>query len=438
MKKCIFLAGAIGSASAFTAPLPKGKYAPPSSQLFSSLAAGVINVDETMNFQRDVFGMENWAIGGGCQKADGFELTSFDGQDWSVQTNQDIAAGSPVLFVPNEMIISSSKVAQEYGQAIASAEQQLAQGNLQDQIPLFRIFFKILVEYEKGQGSPYFQWLNSLPRFYNNGASMTTQCFDCLPPYAGWLAMTERTNSINFRNALKFAPVLSEATVSNESVLKWAFNVATTRSINRNGEKLIAPLADMFNHGADPEVEISLDQNGNVMAYAANNIPAGSPLRMSLGDPRNPSPLFATYGFLDESAPATFCKTMDMLEEMEELGYGFVDLLFQKETGEISPQVYDLFLYSVLKQEPNLKQDFYEACMRGDENAKQEFHNQYFPYTLEAMKNHVDKTLRELDDLSNKASSMDPRTHPRASMIYQHNQFVKQTFMNVKANLDRM
>ncbi len=40
---------------------------------------------------------------------------------------------------------------------------------------------------------------------------------------------------------------------------------------------------------------------------------------------------------------------MHMLGEMEELGYGFSDLLFYK-NGEISPEVYDVVLYHVLKK----------------------------------------------------------------------------------------
>ena len=173
--------------------------------------------------------------------------------------------------------------------------------------------------------------------------------------------------------------------------------------------------------------------------YASKDNPAGSPLRMSLGDPTNPSPLFATYGFLDESSPATFCKMMDKRDEMQALGYDFSNLLFYKDTGDISPEVYDVVLYSLLgNADPGLQQAFYQAVVSGDEATKNQYHQQYFQYTLDELKNHVNKTLRELESLNQKARSYDPRTHPRVPVILKHNDFVKETFLRVKANLDTM
>ena len=107
--------------------------------------------------------------------------------------------------------------------------------------------------------------------------------------------------------------------------------------------------------------------------------------------------------------------------------------------GEISPEVYDLVLYSILKTDPNFElAPFYDACMNGDEATKNAYHGQYFQYTLDYLKGHVDTTLSELDRLSAKASTYNPQTHPRAPLILQHNAFVKQTFEAVKYNLDSM
>jgi hypothetical protein len=251
--------------------------------------------------------------------------------------------------------------------------------------------------------------------------------------------MKERVNFVNFQKAVQYVPTLSEEIRSNLIVLKWAYNVAVTRShVWHDGERLLAPMADMFNHGAETDVQITFDEQGNCMVYAARDVPAGSPLRMSLGDPTNPTPLFATYGFLDESSPATFCKLMDKRQEMTELGYDFSNLLFFKDTGDIAAEVYDVMLYSILAQDPNLQRGFYEACMRGDAETKNSYHQQYFPYTLEALRKHVDDTLRDLDRLSAQARSKDPNRYPRLPVILKHNEFVKDTFLKVKANLDRM
>ena len=224
-------------------------------------------------------------------------------------------------------------------------------------------------------------------------------------------------------------------------ILKWAYNVAVTRSYEQAGgqERLLAPMADYFNHNTYPNVEISFDEQGNCMAYAMDNIPAGSQLCISLGDPTNPTPLFATYGFLEETSPSSFCKLMDMQDEMKELGYDFSNLLFYKDTGDIAMEVYDTVLYSILKKnDPNLAQQFYQACTQGDDGSKNSYHEQYWSYTIDALRQHVDGTLRDLDRLSAKARSKDPRTHPRVPVILKHNEFVKETFLRVKTNLDQM
>lgn len=410
---------------------------------FSYAPSSAINIAESA--PRDVYTMQDWAINNcGVQTSDGFEILSYEGptgEDFYAATNQDITGGGPVLFVPNQMIISSSSVQQELGDGLAQAENELIQNNCGELVPMFRLFIKILFEYERGVDSPWYPWLNSLPRMYNTGASMTYACFDCLPPYAAWLAVIERKASVNFQKAAKFVQysgTISEESASNNDLLKWAYNVATTRSIERNGELFIAPMGDMFNHGTETEVEINYDEEGNCIVYATRDVPAGSLLRMSLGDPTNPSPLFAKYGFLDESSPATFCKVMHLMNEMQELGYSFSDLLFFKETGEISAQVYDVVLYSLLDQDPGQKQAFYDAVVNSNYDTKNQYLEQYYSQIVEALRNHVDGTLNELDQLSAEARSKDPATHPRVPVILQHNAFVKETFLKVKANLDNM
>lgn len=87
----------------------------------------------------------------------------------------------------------------------------------------------------------------------------------------------------------------------DSAVLKWAYNVASTRSVELagTGERYIAPMIDMMNHGADAEVEISYDgMSGDCHAYASVDIPAGCRLRASYGG-LDTTQLFARYGFLE-------------------------------------------------------------------------------------------------------------------------------------------
>mmetsp|Transcript_17396 Transcript_17396/g.25229 ORF Transcript_17396/g.25229 Transcript_17396/m.25229 type:complete len:436 (+) Transcript_17396:20-1327(+) len=395
-------------------------------------------IDYTENAQRDVYTMDEWASGNGVQKANGFQLTSDNGWDYYAMTTADIPAGTPVLYVPTSMILSAQRISDELGSSLQQAEQFLSSNEAGNQLPLFRLMVKILVEYEKGTQSTFYPWLNSLPRFFANGVSMTDACFECLPPYAAYLSKKEKDNFEKFQQAIQYVSCVSQQSSSNPDIVKWAYNVALTRNTHLSSScKRITPLADMFNHGAEEDVYIDWDEEGNCIAYASRDIPAGSPLRASLGDPTNPSSLFATYGFLDESSPGTFCKIMHLQDEMSDLNLGFKDCLFYK-SGDISQEVYNLVLYSILKFDQQQQAAFFEAVMNGDGDTVSAYHGQYFSYTLDALKEHVNSFLEQLDALQANAQSKDPATHPRVPVILAHNDFVRQTFLAVKANLDTM
>ena len=139
-------------------------------------------IDLTNEFaQRDVYGMEHWALQNGVQKVNGVELASADnggGMDYQLITNQNIAGGNPVMFVPAAMVLSSNTIADELGGNLEAAENALVQEEVLTarRLPLFRLMVKILSEYEQGEQSPYFPWLNSLPRRFYNGVAMTGEC----------------------------------------------------------------------------------------------------------------------------------------------------------------------------------------------------------------------------------------------------------------------
>lgn len=185
---------------------------------------------------------------------------------------------------------------------------------------------------------------------------------------------------------------------------------------------------------------INYDEEGNCNVYTTRDVPAGSPLRISYGDPTNPSHLFATYGFLDETSPATFCKIMNITptKELKDLGLDFSRMLFYKETGEVSQEVWDVLLYQHLESDKETQRTFYEAHMTGDMETKQSIHQYYRLETVTALKKHVDTFLNQLDGLSEKATTKDINEHPRIPVILRHNEFVKKTFLTVKDRLDPM
>ena len=176
------------------------------------------------------------------------------------------------------------------------------------------------------------------------------------------------------------------------------------------------------------------------------DVPANSPLRMSYGDSTNPSLLLARYGFLDESSPATFCKILPshVSDEMKNLGYAHDRLLFYKDTGDVSEEVWDILLYMALGEtDTTVQQKFYQAHMQGDYATKQSIHEIYTPLTMTKLAEHIDKFLNELDSLEQKGQyggKVAADDHPRLPLVLRHNQFVRDTFLAVrhKQGLDQL
>lgn len=276
---------------------------------------------------------------------------------------------------------------------------------------------------------------------YLSHASNQSFCYECLPPLVGSLAMGERVKFINFCQAVKKVDFISEETtknIHNNDAVKWAFQIATTRSFEGDDNiSRIVPLGDYFDHGTNAEVALTFDDGGNCVAYTTMDVRAGSPLRISYGDPTNPSYFFARYGFLDESSPATFCKIMipNVSSELVDMGYDFSRMLFYKD-GQVSEEVWDVLLYQFLSEgKTGVRRQLYQAHMNGDMDTKRAIHSEYYPQTLEALRKHVDDFLGQLDDLSAKADGKSFAEHPRLPLILQHNDFVRQTFLAVKATL---
>ncbi|KAL7463355.1 hypothetical protein ACHAXS_003729 [Conticribra weissflogii] len=436
---CSFLLDPINTATAFHTPhrcklsIPR-QNSRREQQSSTSLRA---YVDVSEDAERDIGSMQEWAQAYGVQQIPGVQLTSDDGRDIYAMTVEDVPEGNVVMYVPANIYLSSWGSKAELGE-LTEAEDLIKRLNGEESLPLFYIFVKILLEYQNGEDSPFFPWLNSLPRIYNSGAAMTPACYDCLPPLAAALAMEERVKFINCNQALKTVPFISDEIKNNKDLTRWAFNVVSTRSFSVEGERVLVPMADMINHSTYTNVDISYDDEGNCMVYTTTDVPAGSPLLMSYGDPTNPSALFAKYGFVDESSPASFCKIMNIQKnsELEDIGMDYSRMVFWKDTGDVAQEVLDVLLYTELNGDRASQQQFYLACINGDEQTKAAYHAQYQGDVYATLKDHVDTFLEDLEDLMFKASMKNLDTHPRIPLIMAHNQFVKETFMRVKANID--
>ena len=126
-------------------------------------------------------------------------------------------------------------------------------------------------------------------------------------------------------------------------------------------------------------------------------------------------------------------------EELKTIGLDFSRMLFFKDTGDITAEVWDVLLYAkVLANDLETKNAFYQAHVTGDEATKNAIHEQYMDRTSKELKQHVDTFLEQLDVLSAKSDGKDWDEHPRLPLILRHNAFVRSTFENVKLQLDPM
>ena len=401
----------------------------------------VVDIEE--NAPRDIQTMDEWASMCGVQKAEGVQYMSEDVDgtggfrtDMSLMTTEDIPAESPVLFVPNEMILSSNKAVEEFGR-LEDAEKLIISLNAGQELRQYYLMLKILAEWEGGEDSPWYPWLNSLPRYFQNAASMTPFCYKCLPSLMATLAMEERANLNHLQ--VKRVPFFSDNIKGYSDLWIWAYQIVYTRSFDANdgsGDLRIVPVADYINHGTETETSMGYDEEGNCYVQTTRDVPAGSPLRMSYGDPTNPSFLLARYGFLDESSPATFCKIIlpHVNNELRDLGYAHDRMLFYKDTGDVSNEVWDVLLYQVLSSS-NIarKRELMKAHMDGDYETKQILHEQYYPETSAKLLEHIDTFINQLDELSTKSMGRDVHEHPRLPLILKHNEFVRNTFFTVRA-----
>lgn len=143
------------------------------------------SIDIFEDAPRDIASLGEWGASYGIQTSDAFQLVvGDDGLDVYAITNQDIPQETPLLCIPNNLILTGNKAREELGANTYTAEQMLVNFMPQEHIQQFYLFLKILKEYEQEEQSPWYQWLDSLPRYYCNGASMTDFCYGCLPPYA--------------------------------------------------------------------------------------------------------------------------------------------------------------------------------------------------------------------------------------------------------------
>jgi hypothetical protein len=269
-------------------------------------------------------------------------------------------------------------------------------------------------------------------------------CLQCLPPFIKSLCQVKRNQLAVFREALQAFEYLSPEAKADEEMAIFAFNVVFTRAWSKGpNDYHIVPVACYMNHASPANVRVSYDETESCEVTMLDDIAPGEGLYISYGQSTNPSWFMANYGFLNDEAPATFCKILapKPSQELIDIGYNTDKMLFYTETGAVSPEVWDVILYSRLERKPELENDrraFHQAHMSGDEQTKAMIHQKHLPETSRALQRHVNGILAEVADLAVKMNSFNYSSHPRLPLIKKHNDMVTATFMRVKQNVDQV
>ena len=106
---------------------------------------------------------------------------------------------------------------------------------------------KILVELQKGDQSPWYPYLNSLPRYFTNAASMTPFCCLCLPSLMRKLAVRERGNMSRLSvSSIKLIPYLNDDVKYDVELCNWVYQVVYTRAVEtEDGDLKLVPMGDV-------------------------------------------------------------------------------------------------------------------------------------------------------------------------------------------------
>jgi hypothetical protein len=145
----LLLSASIAPSAPFTLPYKSTISSPPKN--LKSTAYGheyvqPINIEE--DAPRDIDSFQTWAYNYGIQQYESFVLTSnqpeYGQADVFASTSADIPAGTSVLYVPEELILTSSKAMAELrGPEMNAAEKVLSSINADEELRQYYLMIKV-------------------------------------------------------------------------------------------------------------------------------------------------------------------------------------------------------------------------------------------------------------------------------------------------------
>ena len=340
---------------------------------------------------RKVPSLQEWAVSQGISIADGVELVNNGMGDWGVgltgaetinNNSTTYRKGSAIMTIPKGLILSSSDI-DDVG-LIESITASMTKANLNYFVPECLLVLRVLQECSLGASSPWYPWLESLPKSFDTGLYLNeleaSHVQRLAPDFLRQQQLQFRACQIAIQSTVQSMPMYNEVAAylkkspEDDDIIRWAFSVVFTRSwrSQQSSEDIatatLVPLGDMFNH-ADGEYAtiipnmIEKSKEEQIVMTLSKDTMAGTNLHLSYGLTTHPGRFLVVFGFWDRSAPF-----MDANLTVPD-AYKVNDpsqLVVSTRNGGITQEVLDLATFRFLQQsKPEEAKRWIEAQQTG-------------------------------------------------------------------------
>ena len=405
-----------------------------------------------------------WAVDSGVEFAHGTEIVADEHGDWGVELVESKGTGTPVLTIPQELILTSQHFQ-------GTQLQRWLNENLDDvrNLPECILTVILLEELSAGGASPWYIWLESLPTEFCTGVFFDSyerslvrqmapkhlerfeqQWSDCRSVITKLARDPQSSLTPYFRTWLQRQENLSITT-------RWAFSVAASRSWRTpDGEHaIIVPMGDMVNHSCQQANVRPCFRNGDGAMQlcltkdiqSTSDRPMG--IYLSYGMGHHPARFLVNFGFCDTSAPLIDAHIDHYLSKngqpplSDEKNWPVFDpslLVVSKENGVAAEGVWLIFLLSVLRrrnpsQIPRV-QDAYDSDddLELGELLDGLFGDWELTVAIEMKDHFVDLLVNVYPDVQH--SKSDFMQHPRLEMITNYNGMMRTIFQRAIVHLN--
>ena len=405
-----------------------------------------------------------WAVNSGVEFAHGTEIVADDRGDWGVELVESKGTGTPILTIPQELILTSRHFQ-------GTRLERWMSENIENVslLPECILTVILLEELSAGGASPWNIWLESLPTEYFTGLFLDSfersivrrmapkhlqrieqQWSDCSAVITKLARDPQSILTPYFRTWLQ----------TQDNLLftaRWAFSVITTRSWRTpDGQHAtIVPIGDMVNHHCQQANVRPCFRNGDgamqlcltTDIHGTTDWPKG--IHLSYGTGHHPARFLVNFGFCDTSAPLIDAHIDHYLSKnglpplSDETNWPVFDpslLVVSKDHGVAADGVWLIFLLIVLRRRnPSQIPRVQEAYDSDDDVELGELLDGLFgdwelTVAMEMKDHFVDLLVNVYPDFQ--YSKNDFIQHPRLDMITNYNGMMRTIFQRAIAHLN--